>query len=58
MMPSVPVDPALTTRDKYMFHQANIIPADDLGGKSALAYWYEQVMATLSTYITFPVKVR
>lgn len=40
-----------------MFHQANIIPADDLGGKSALAYWYEQVMATFHTYITFPVKV-
>lgn len=40
-----------------MFHQANIIPAADLDGKSALKKWYEDVMATLSLLITFPVKV-
>ncbi|CAM9115233.1 unnamed protein product [Sphacelaria rigidula] len=43
-------------RDKYMFHQANIIPAADLGGMSALEKWYVDVMATLSSFITFPVK--
>lgn len=44
-----------------MFHQANIVPATDLGNndgeKSALEYWYEQVMESFSAYITFPVKV-
>ncbi|CAM9824103.1 unnamed protein product, partial [Sphacelaria rigidula] len=27
-------------RDKYMFHQANIIPTADLGGMSSLEKWY------------------
>ncbi|CAN0214942.1 unnamed protein product, partial [Scytosiphon promiscuus] len=45
-------------RDKYMFHQANIIPAGDVGDgtQSLLDYWYEQVMATFSSLVTFPVK--
>lgn len=47
----------LFRRDKYTFHQTNIIPAEDLSGKSALERWYEDVMTTLSLLITFPVKV-
>ncbi|CAN0053457.1 unnamed protein product, partial [Scytosiphon promiscuus] len=45
-------------RDKYMFHQANIIPAGDVGDgtQSLLDYWYEQVMAKFSSSVTFPVK--
>lgn len=44
-------------RDKYMFHQLNVIPAADVEGKSLLEYWYERVMATFSSFVTFPVKV-
>lgn len=44
-------------RDKYMFHQANVVPSSDLGNKSSLEYWYEKIMAALSSYISFPVKV-
>ncbi|CBJ25804.1 conserved unknown protein [Ectocarpus siliculosus] len=45
-------------RDKYMFHQANIIPAGDVGDgtQSLLDYWYERVLEVYSSYITFPVK--
>ncbi|CBJ25809.1 conserved unknown protein [Ectocarpus siliculosus] len=45
-------------RDKYMFHQANIIPAGDVGdgSQSLLDYWYERVLEVFSSYITFPVK--
>lgn len=47
------------SRDKYMFHQANIIPSNEaeLGGKSLLEYWYERVMQDYAKWITFPVKV-
>ena len=48
-------------RDKYMFHQANIIPAGDVGGDAGLSlldYWYERVMQEFSKWVTFPVKVR
>eukprot|EP00903_Cladosiphon_okamuranus_P014293 g13275.t1 len=41
-------------RDKYMFHQANVA-STDLPGGSLLAYWYEQVMEMLTSYIAFPV---
>ena len=41
-------------RDKYMFHQANLIPASDLGGKSSTEYWYVEVMKKFSSYINFP----
>ena len=44
-----------------MFHQANIIPAGDVGGDpglSLLDYWYERVMQEFSKWVTFPVKVR
>ena len=41
-------------RDKYMFHQANLIPAGDLGGKSAMEYWYTEVFKKFSSYIDFP----
>lgn len=46
-------------RDKYMFHQANIIPAGDVGdgSQSLLDYWYQRVMEDYSKWITFPVKV-
>ncbi|CAN0428257.1 unnamed protein product [Pylaiella littoralis] len=45
-------------RDKYMFHQANIIPAGDIGDgtQSLLDYWYERVMQDFSKWMTFPVK--
>ncbi|CAM9564780.1 unnamed protein product [Pylaiella littoralis] len=45
-------------RDKYMFHQANIKPAGDVGDgtQSLLDYWYERVMQDFSKWITFPVK--
>ncbi|CAM9641494.1 unnamed protein product, partial [Ectocarpus fasciculatus] len=45
-------------RDKYMFHQANIIPAGDVGDgtQSLLDYWYERVLEVYSSYVTFPVK--
>eukprot|EP00903_Cladosiphon_okamuranus_P014195 g13189.t1 len=46
-------------RDKYMFHQANIIPAGDVGGDSGMSlldYWYERVMQEFSKWVTFPVK--
>ncbi|CAM9455735.1 unnamed protein product [Ectocarpus sp. 8 AP-2014] len=45
-------------RDKYMFHQANIIPAGDVGDgtQSLLDYWYERVLEVFSSYVTFPVK--
>eukprot|EP00904_Undaria_pinnatifida_P003099 jgi/Undpi1/12790/HiC_scaffold_7.g02457.m1 len=43
-------------RDKYMFHQANVIPASDLpGSTSLLAYWYQVVMEELSSLLAFPV---
>eukprot|EP00904_Undaria_pinnatifida_P003100 jgi/Undpi1/12791/HiC_scaffold_7.g02458.m1 len=43
-------------RDKYMFHQANVIPASDLSGSpSLLEYWYQQVMEELTSYLAFPV---
>lgn len=42
-----------------MFHQANIIPAGDIGDgtQSLLDYWYERVMQDFSKWMTFPVKV-
>lgn len=42
-----------------MFHQANLIPAGDVGDgtQSLLDYWYERVMQEFSNWITFPVKV-
>ncbi|CAM9195752.1 unnamed protein product [Ectocarpus sp. 8 AP-2014] len=45
-------------RDKYMFHQANIIPAGNLGDgtQCLLDYWYERALEVYSSYITFPVK--
>ncbi|CAM9095540.1 unnamed protein product [Ectocarpus sp. 6 AP-2014] len=45
-------------RDKYMFHQANVIPAGDVGDgtQSLLDYWYERVLEVYSSYVTFPVK--
>ncbi|CAM9848210.1 unnamed protein product, partial [Ectocarpus fasciculatus] len=45
-------------RDKYMFHQANIIPAGDVGDgtQSLLDYWYERVLEVFASYVTFPVK--
>ena len=43
-------------RDKYMFHQANVIPTS-LSGGSLLAHWYEEVMAVLTSFIAFPVTV-
>ncbi|CAM9564850.1 unnamed protein product [Pylaiella littoralis] len=45
-------------RDKYMFHQANVKPAGDIGDgtQSLLDYWYERVMEDFSNWITFPVK--
>eukprot|EP00904_Undaria_pinnatifida_P003101 jgi/Undpi1/12792/HiC_scaffold_7.g02459.m1 len=43
-------------RDKYMFHQANVIPASDLpGSPSLLEYWYKQVMEKLTSLLAFPV---
>lgn len=49
-------------RDKYMFHQANVIPtATPTGTKSLLEYWYEVVFAKLAEFIntnTFPITVR
>ena len=46
-------------RDKYMFHQANVIPASDLpGSPSLLEYWYKQVMEKLTSLLAFPVMVR
>lgn len=46
-------------RDKYMFHQANVIPSSDLpGSPSLLAYWYQEVMAELTSLLAFPVMVR
>lgn len=39
-----------------MFHQANVVQQSVPGG-SLLAYWYQEVMATLSQYIAFPVTV-
>lgn len=47
-------------RDKYMFHQANIVPADDLDDApiSTLEYWYKRVLEEFSRLISFPVKVR
>lgn len=46
-------------RDKYMFHQANVVPTDlpDGSGQSLLAYWYQQVMEELTSYLAFPVTV-
>jgi len=41
-------------RDKYMFHQANLIPAGDLSGKSAMEHWYTEVFKKFSSYIDFP----
>ena len=50
---------AIVPRDKYMFHQANVIPASDLSGSpSLLEYWYQQVMEELTSYLAFPVTVR
>ncbi|CAM9255649.1 unnamed protein product, partial [Ectocarpus sp. 8 AP-2014] len=45
-------------RDKYMFHQANLIAAGDVGDgtQSLLDYWYERVLEVYSSYVTFPVK--
>ncbi|CAN0399886.1 unnamed protein product [Ectocarpus sp. 12 AP-2014] len=45
-------------RDKYMFHQANIIQAGDVGDgtQSLLDYWYERVLEVFASYVTFPVK--
>lgn len=42
-----------------MFHQANVIPTDlpDGSGQSLLAYWYQQVMEELTSYLAFPVTV-
>ena len=46
-------------RDRYMFHQANVIPASDLpGSPSLLAYWYQVVMEELTSLLAFPVTVR
>lgn len=57
-------------RDKYMFHQANVVPmgvptaSDPSGEESLLLYWYRIVLEELSQYINmkdsaspFPVKV-
>lgn len=41
-------------RDKYMFHQANLVPTP-LSGGSLLGHWFEEVMALFTTYIAFPV---
>lgn len=49
-------------RDKYMFHQANVIPTTTpTGQKSLLEYWYEVVFAKLAEFIntdSFPITVR
>ncbi|CAN0374160.1 unnamed protein product [Pylaiella littoralis] len=42
-------------RDKYMFHQANVIQNSAIPAGSLLAYWYQEVMAKFSQYIAFPV---
>ncbi|CAM9431410.1 unnamed protein product [Scytosiphon promiscuus] len=42
-------------RDKYMFHQANVIQNSAISGGSLLARWYQDVMAKLSEFIAFPV---
>ena len=42
-------------RDKYMFHQANVIPTSDLSGESTMQYWYEEVLLKLDSLIDFPV---
>eukprot|EP00903_Cladosiphon_okamuranus_P021170 g19446.t1 len=42
-------------RDKYMFHQANVVQQSGIPGGSLLAYWYQEVMALLTQYISFPV---
>ncbi|CAM9308757.1 unnamed protein product [Choristocarpus tenellus] len=45
-------------RDKYMFHQANVIPTtvDGVSGKSLLQYWIEEMMTGLTSFIKLPVK--
>ncbi|CAM9875608.1 unnamed protein product, partial [Sphacelaria rigidula] len=46
-------------RDKYMFHQANVIPTPTpTGKKSLLEYWYEVVFAKMAEFIntdSFPI---
>lgn len=48
-------------RDKYMFHQANVIKTNTpTGEKSLLEYWYEIVLAKIAQFINtdvFPIKV-
>ena len=41
-------------RDKYMFHQANIVNTN-LPGGSLIAYWEIKVMERLTSFIDFPV---
>lgn len=52
-------------RDKYMFHQTNVVSTTvPTGTKSLLAYWYEVVLGKMSTFLNlkgadpFPVRVR
>lgn len=56
---------ASATRDKYMFHQANVIPTTvPTGTYSLLEYWYDVVMTKMATYLnlqgtdSFPLRVR
>ncbi|CAM9194686.1 unnamed protein product, partial [Choristocarpus tenellus] len=43
-------------RDKYMFHQLNLLPTTINGATtSLLAYWMEQMMAEITSFITFPI---
>ncbi|CBN75521.1 conserved unknown protein [Ectocarpus siliculosus] len=42
-------------RDKYMFHQANVVQNSAVPGGSLLAYWYQEVMELFSQFISFPV---
>lgn len=58
-------------RDKYMFHQANVVPTEVPSGtststsqESMLLYWYRIILEELSKYINikgaaspFPVRV-
>ncbi|CAB1107791.1 unnamed protein product [Ectocarpus sp. CCAP 1310/34] len=50
-------------RDKYMFHQANVVPTSTpLGEMSLLEYWYEVVLKKMALYLNlqgddpFPIK--
>ncbi|CAM9244706.1 unnamed protein product [Choristocarpus tenellus] len=45
-------------RDKYMFHQANVVPTTEIDGtnKSLLQYWMEEMMSELTSFIDFPIK--